>query len=244
MENGVVLSRKAGEQLDEEQASLFREITGCLMYLSTCTRPDIAYAVGVLTRFMKAPRTVHMDAAKSVMRYVAGTREHGIEYGGGSGCSGLVGYADSDHAGDPDTRRSTTGNVFSFNDGAVLWKSKLQTTVADSTCEAEYMSAAEAVKEALWLRKLMPELGVAVDAVEIKGDNTSALAVLSNPISSARTKHIDRQYHFARERVELGEVKFSYIPTAEMVADVLTKPMVGRKFDFCRAAMGVKSWPK
>ena len=106
------------------------------------------------------------------------------------------------------------------------------------------MAAHEAVKEVLWLRKILPELGMKIDAVDIRGDNQSTLAVLSNPISSERTKHIDIMHHFARERVEMGEVKFSYIPTKEMVADALTKSLPVSLFQFCKRGMGVKAWPK
>jgi len=204
---GTQLGRTLGDRLGEREAGLYREITGCLMYLSCCTRPDIAQGVGLLTRAMKEPRTVHLAAAKHLLRYVGGSRDQGIEYGSSKG---LVGYADSDHATDKDTRRSTTGYVFLLNGGAVSWKSKLQPTVATSTCEAEYMAAGEAVKEALWLRKMLPEFGQPRETVLIYGDNQSALAVIGNPVASERVKHIDIVHHFTRERVELGEVSFKY----------------------------------
>lgn len=194
----------------------------------------------MLTRTFKEPRTTHLDAVKSAMRYVAGTREHGIEYGGGSG---FVMYSDSDFAADVDTRRSTTGFVSLLNGGAVSWKSRLQPTVAVSTCESEYQAAGEAVREALWWRKLLPQLGVeVVGGISIKGDNQSTLAVLSNPISSERTKHIDVLHHFARERAELGEVSFSYISTKEMVADGFTKALGVAQFKWFREALSVRSW--
>jgi hypothetical protein len=240
LDPGTKLSREAGELLCEADATLFMEMTGSLMYLSCCTRPDISHSVGLLARAFKQPRTLHLDAAKSIMRYVAGTREYGIEYGSGSG---FTMYSDSDFAADVDTRRSTTGYVGVLYGGAVSWKSRLQPTVAVSTCEAEYMAAGEAVREALWWRKLLPQLGIDVEGgIPIRGDNQSTLAVLSNPISSERTKHIDVVHHFARERAELGEVVFSYISTKEMVADGLTKALGVAQFKWFRDAMGVKSW--
>jgi hypothetical protein len=169
------------------------------------------------------------------------TREMGLEFGGGSG---LVGYADSDYANNPDNRRSTTGYAFLLNGGAISWASKLQPTVAASTTEAEYMAAAAAVKEALWLRKVLPDLGVQLSTVSIKGDNTAALKLLTNPIASDRSKHIDVMHHFARERALSGEVCFSYIPTQLMVADSLTKALVPVKFLACREGLGVRDWSK
>ena len=128
----------------------------------------------------------------------------------------------------------------SLNGGAISWQSKRQPTVAASTTEAEYMAAAAAVKEGLWLRKLLCDLGINTKTVNILADNQSAIKILRNPISSLRSKHIDVMHHFARERVMRNEVVFSYTPTNLMIADVLTKPLAGEKYNFCREAMGVK----
>ena len=124
----------------------------------------------------------------------------------------------------------------------ITWQSKRQPTVAASTTEAEYMAAAAAVKEGLWLRKLAAELelldgGLAVD---IMADNQSAIKLLRNPISSLRSKHIDVVHHFARERVLRKEVTFTYTATNTMVADILTKALTGDKFTFCVKAMGME----
>ena len=119
-----------------------------------------------------------------------------------------MGYCDSDYAGDLDTRRSTTGYVFIMNGGAITWSSRRQQTVAASTTEAEYMAAAAATKEALWLRKLINDLQKPVSTVTIRADNQGAIKLLKNPITSLRSKHIDVIYHFARERVMRKEVAF------------------------------------
>eukprot|EP00775_Hariotina_reticulata_P001034 gene1034-1371_t len=148
------------------------------------------------------------------------------------------------YAGDIDTRRSTTGYVFMYNGGAVSWQSKRQPTVAVSTAEAEYMAAAAAVKEGLWLSKLLTDLGKPTAVIEILADNQSAIKLLRNPISSFRSKHIDVIHHFARERVMRGEVKFSYISTANQLADVLTKALPTAKHSQCRAGMGVQQIQK
>lgn len=217
--------------------SRYAEVVGSLLYLATVTRPDIAQAVGVLTRYMAAPTTEHWQLAMGVLRYLAGTRDWGIVFGP---TDPIVGYTDSDYAGDPDIRRSTSGFVFTMNGGSVSWSSRLQPTVAVSTAEAEYMAASPAVKEALWLRKLLADFGKPVDALTIFTDNQAALALLKNPVSSVRTKHIDVIHHFARERVERNEVQFVYIASQDNVADTMTKPLPAVRFRECCADMGMQ----
>ena len=111
--------------------------------------------------------------------------------------------------------------------------------MAASTTEAEYMAAAYAIKEALWLRTLLTELGMDLSTISIYADNQSAIKLLKNPVLSMRSKHIDVIYHFARERVARKDIAFLYIPTDKMVADALTKSLPSTKFSFCRCAMGV-----
>jgi hypothetical protein len=228
---------KEGEPLDTA-AFPYSTLVGSLMYLSICTRPDIAQAVGALARYMAKPTTVHWTAAKTVLRYLAGTANVGITFGGGT--PDLLAYCDADYAGDIDTRRSTTAYVFILNGGAITWSSRLQPTVAASTTESEYMAAAAAIKESLWLRKLLKSLGEDPDPLTIRADSQSAIKLLKNPIVSNRSKHIDIAHHFARERVARNEVTFEYISTDAMVADALTKPVPLSKFIFCREAMGLK----
>ena len=217
----------------------YTNLIGSLLYLSVCTRPDIAQAVGVLSKYMKEPTTVHWQVAKGVLRYVAATREQSIVYG--TEPNTVVGYCDADYAGDLDTRRSTTGFVFILNGGAITWLSKRQPTVAVSTTEAEYIAAAQATKEALWLRILLTDLGVSITTFQIMADNQSALKLLKNPVFSMRSKHIDVVYHFARERVARWEVEFSYIRTEDMLADMFTKAVPSNKFQICCDGIGVKS---
>ena len=213
-----------GEPLDTKEHP-YSTLIGSLMYLASCTRPDIAQAVGALARYMSKPTTTHWTAAKHVLRYLAGTTDYGIIFTPSD--STLNAYCDANHAGDIDTRRSTTGYVFTtFNNGAITWSSRLQPTVAASTTEAEYMAAASTVKEALWLRKLFTDLDLHIACIDIKSDSQSAIHMLKNPVISLRSKHIDIVHHFARERVARGEVNFFYIPTDSMVADILTKRLV------------------
>jgi Reverse transcriptase (RNA-dependent DNA polymerase) len=232
------LSKEGGRQVGPTVP--YMELVGSLMYLATCTRPDIAQAVGVLSRFMSCPTEHHWGTAKGVVRYLLSTQDVGLTFTRGAGS--LVGYCDADFAGDVDTRRSTTGYVFLLNGGAISWSSKVQVTVAVSTAEAEYMAAASAVKEALWLRKLFCEMGWDKGGpVLIQCDNQAALKLLVNPIVSARSKHIDVLHHFARERVARGEVKFEYCRTEQMIADCLTKAVPEHKFVSCCMGMGLLS---
>jgi len=237
MAPGVQLT-KEGDPLGEDTP--YRQLVGSLLYVSTCTRPDIAFAVGALARHMSAPTQEHWVTAKGVVRYLTGTAEHGIMFKGGVK-GGVKAWSDADYGGDLDTRRSTTGFVFVTAGGAVSWMSKLQQTVAVSTAEAEYMAASAAVKEAIWLRNIMGDLGFkkATEAQIIYTDNQAALALARNPILNARAKHIDIIYHFARERVQLGQVCFEWCPTTKMVADILTKPLQRDKFARFRTDMGI-----
>ncbi|GAB4821233.1 hypothetical protein N2152v2_008279 [Parachlorella kessleri] len=212
---------KEGETLDTGTFT-YSQLVGSLMYLSVCTRPDIAQAVGALARHMSKPVVEHWTAAKGVLRYLSGTASYGITFGGQE--LRLESYCDADYAGDLDTRRSTTGYVFLLGGGAISWSSRLQPTVAVSTTEAEYMAAAYAIKE---------------DSITIFADNQSAIKLLKNPVFSMRSKHIDVMYHFARERVIRKDITFKYVSTDKMVADALTKPLPAAKLEYCRTAMGV-----
>ena len=215
----------------------YAELIGSLLYIAVCTRPDIAYAVNALARHMAKPTMAHWSAAKGVLRYLLGTAKVCLVYS--PSASKVIGYCDADYAGDMSTRRSTTGYVFLVANAAVSWNSKLQVTVAVSTAEAEYMAASAAVKEALWLRRLMYDLRMFDDAVPIRTDNQASLALMKNPLTSQRAKHIDVQYHFVRERIIRCEVAFAFCPTANMVADCMTKSLPKAKFLFCKDAMGM-----
>jgi len=241
---------KGGSTPLDTSTHTYSALVGSLLYLSVCTRPDIAQAVGALAKYMAAPTEAHWTAAKGVLRYLKGTASLGITFGAGGTSSNshtggrsraVVGYCDADYAGDLDTRRSTTGYVFLFNGGAISWNSRRQPTVAASTTEAEYMAEAAAAKEAIWLRTLLSDLGVAVPTtIKIMADNQSAIKVANNPVTSARSKHIDVVYHFVRERVAREEIEFEYVPTNKMVADALTKAVPEDKMVFCRDSMGVR----
>lgn len=189
MAAGCLLKRTGDKPLPEENR--YAELIGSLMYLATQTRPDIAFAVGVLARHVAAPEEQHMAAAKGILRYLAGTANMGIRF---QGCQDAAGYSDADYAGDADTRKSTSGMLFTLHGGPVIWRSKLQRTVASSTAEAEYVAAAAAAKESLWLRRLLRTAGEASGPLVIAEDNQACIHMATNPDVSARSKHVDVAY--------------------------------------------------
>ncbi|KAH9678909.1 Integrase catalytic domain-containing protein [Citrus sinensis] len=182
----------------------YASAVGSLMFAMICTRPDITQAVGVVSRYMANPGGEHWIAVKRILRYIRGTSDVALCYGGSEFT--VKGYVDSDFAGDLDKRKSTTGFVFTLAGAAVSWVSKLQTVVALSTTEAEYMTATQACKEAIWIQRLLEELGHKQQKIPVFCDSQSALHIARNPAFHYRTKHIGVQYHFVREVVEDGSV--------------------------------------
>ncbi len=229
--------RKEGEPLDTVGFP-YSKCVGRLLYLSVCTRLDIAQVVGALTHYMAAPTVEHWEAALGVVRYLMGTVDYGLTFGGSN--ETFVGYYDADYTGDLDSRKSTTGFVFLMFGGAVSWSSRLQPTVAVSTVEAEYLSAGQAVKEALWFRKLGADLVLNLGHVQIYCDNQGAIQLLKHPIASQRSKHIDVIHHFARERVARKEINFVFCRTEDMKANILTKALAPGKFKKCRKMIGIE----
>ena len=222
----------ASAQEEEEMKNVpYQSAIGSIMYAMLGTRPDISYAVGVVSQFSSAPGRSHWNAVKRILRYLKGTVNYALEYKGTD--STLIGYSDADWGGNLDDRRSTTGYVFSIAGGAVSWSSKKQPTVALSTTEAEYMALTQATKEGIWIRRLLEEIGIGSDLLSgptiIRTDNQGSIALAKNPIYHARTKHIDIRYHFIREKVEDGEVELSFCRTDDMTADVLTKGLSKEK---------------
>ncbi|GLI62156.1 hypothetical protein VaNZ11_004728 [Volvox africanus] len=238
MSPGTILMRAAdGEVLDRSRYP-YIELVGSLMYITNCTRPDIAQAVGVLTRHMSAPTEQHWRAAKAVVRFLLATPQCGIVFGGERVEEGLIGYTDSDYAGCIESRKSTGGYVFTLHGGSVSWSSRLQRTVTSSTMEAEYMAASEATKEALWLRLLLSELGYSLRPTTINCDSQSAIKITKNPVISGKSKHIAVRYHMVREQVARGAVVMEDCRSDDM-ADILTKPLPLEKFAKHQKSMGV-----
>ena len=216
----------------------YASAVGSLMFAMICTRPDIAQAVGVVSRYMANPGKEHWNTVKRILRYIKGTSDVALCYGGSDFV--VRGYVDSDYAGDLDESKSTTGYVFTLASGAVSWVSKLQSIVATSTTEAEYVAATQASKEAMWLKMVMEELGHKQEKISLFCDSQSAVHLARNPAFHSKTKHIRVQYHFVREKVEEGTVDMQKIHTKENVADFMTKAVITYKFIWCRSSCGLK----
>lgn len=236
--NAVPLGRgvELGSGARLPEGNHYAEMVGSIMYLANQTRPDIAFAVGRLARRMATPTEGDWQAAKGVLRYLNGTRNMGIVYNGGQD---LEAWVDSDYAGEQTTRKSTTGFVFMLHGGAVAWRSRLQRLVATSTATAEYVAAAEAAKESLWLRRVVGSLDEQARPVALHEDNQACIAMATNAGASDRTKHLDVCYHFLRDCAEQGQVVLRYVPSKEQIADGLTKALSADEFARFRAALGV-----
>jgi hypothetical protein len=223
----------------------YMSAVGALMYLAIGTRPDIMYTVSKLAQYNANPGPLHWQAVKHVFRYLKGTMDLKLTYrsdGLDTMLSHLFkGYSDADHAGCLDTRRSTSGFLIKMGTGAVSWSAKKQTVVADSSTEAEYVSASSAGREVLWMRSLLQELGMKiVGPSPLMVDNQSALKVLRNPEHHGRMKHISIKWHWIREVIKRGEIEVHFLPTADMIADIFTKPLPRPAVERHRLALGLE----
>ncbi|KAM2303958.1 hypothetical protein ACFXTH_023714 [Malus domestica] len=195
---------------------------------------------GIGSRYMHNPGKGYWQAVKWILRYILGTVDVGLLFQQDKVTGQcVVGYVDSDYAGDLDKRRSTTGFVFTIAGGPVSWRSILQSTVGLSTTEAEYMAVTEAIKEAIWLQGLLDDLGVQQDHVDVHCDSQSAIHLAKNQVHHARTKHIDVRFHFVREVIDEGDILLQKIGTADNPADMLTKPVSLLKFKHCLDLIGI-----
>ncbi|SGY26756.1 BQ5605_C018g08774 [Microbotryum silenes-dioicae] len=219
----------------------YLQAIGCLMYASTGTRPDLAYTVGYLARFSQSPSAAAWGAVKHAFCYLAGTLSHGLRYACGDPAP-LVGYSDCNWGACVLSSKSTMGYTFVFAGAAVSWSSRLQSRVADSTCNTEYLALSHAGKEAIFLRQLFGELGLPSSRpVLIYGDNQGANALTKNPVFHAHTRHIRLCEHFVRDMVSLGDISVQYIATGEMTADIFTKALSRNLFARHCGQLGVCS---
>lgn len=241
--NSVVTPSEVNVRFDDTENDFlsndypYRELIGGLMYLSVGTRPDISNTVSRLAQFTNKPRKCHWIAAKRVLRYLASSANSGLVYTKAN--ESIIGYTDADWGGCIIDRRSYTGYAFIFSGAAITWKSQKQRTVALSSTEAEYVSLAEAAKEALYLRSSLCELGLNDwSDIVIYVDNRGAQFLANDPVFHARTKHIDIKHHFVRESISAGMFVLEHVPTEHMIADVLTKPLSRVAHERCLEGLG------
>lgn len=230
---------KNQKEQDEMKAIPYQEAVGSIMFTAQVCRPDVSFAVNMVSRFSKNPGRVHWAAVKRILRYLKGTANMKLEYSK-DGNSDILGYCDADWASDLDERKSTTGYVFNLQGGAISWNSKKQQTVALSTTEAEYMSLSATTQEALWLKSLNNELEPKViDGIQMYCDNKGAINLASDNIYHFRTKHIDVRHHFLRNHIKDGRIILQYLESNSMIADVMTKAVPYPKHQFCISRMGL-----
>ena len=211
--------------LETDNAVTFLKSVGSLMYAQVCTRPDIAFVVNALGRYLSNPGLNNWKAVKKVMRYSQGTKDYMLTYKRSYQLE-VTGYSDSDFAGCPDDIKSTSGFIFMMARGAVSWKSVKQTLTATSTMEAEYVTCYEATCQAMWLKKLIFGFHI-VESISkplvIYCDNTTAVHFSQNNRSATRSKHFDIKYLFVKEKVREFQTRIEYTATGHMLADPLTK---------------------
>ena len=223
----------------------YQQAIGSLLYLAFATRPDIAYSVIKLSRFTTNPSIEHKNAIIKIFKYLIGTKDLGIVYTINNNSKNnyyyIKGYCDADYAGDIATAKSTSGYIFIIANGPISWKSKLQTIIAQSTTEAEYIAISLAAKELIYIKELLIELGqYKQDKFPLYSDNNGALLLAKNPVFHERTKHIATKYHLVRSYIEKGILDLIYIPTKDQLADGLTKPLEKIKFNSFIESINIK----
>ncbi|KAJ4818128.1 hypothetical protein LUZ62_030694 [Rhynchospora pubera] len=234
------LSLHEGDPMDNP--SLYRTIVGALQY-ATITRPDIAFAVNKVSQFMHSPTNLHWEAVKRILRYLNGTLTYGLTLKPAINLV-LHAYSDSDWAGCPDDRRSTSGYAIFLGPNLISWSAKKQATVSRSSTEAEYRALALASAELVWLQFLLHELHITCSSSPILWcDNIGATFLASNPMFHARTKHVEIDYHFIREKVQNKELEIKFICSKDQLADIMTKPLTTPRFVLLRDKLNVTSVP-
>ncbi|KAI0992615.1 hypothetical protein K3495_g15570, partial [Podosphaera aphanis] len=238
--------RPAIESDERINITEYQKGIGKLMYAMIFTRPDIAFVLCRLSQFMKDPAVHHGIALKSLMRYLRSTVKQRLRFGpGGAHPETFAVYTDADWAADKSDRKSISGGVCLYYGGPISWASKKQTSVATSSAEAEYISQAMYTKQGQWFAQILRDLRMDQiinenrNTVQMYGDNQGALALVKNPHLHERSKHIDICYHFVRDLAEKKRLVIDYVPTIDMVADGMTKPLQRVAFERFKRHLGL-----
>lgn len=226
------------EEAEPTEQGRYQRLVGKLIYLSH-TRPDIAYAVGIVSQFMHRPQKDHYEVALRIVKYLKGTAGHGVVFRK-NGQRGVYGYTNADWASNPVDRKSTAG-YFTFVEGnLVTWRSKKQKVVALSSAEAEFRGIKSGLTEILWLRRLMGEIGLNPEKSQLFCDNKAAISISENPVQHDRTKHVEVDRHFIKEKIESGVVEFPFVRSEHQLADILTKAVNSKSLTnvICKLSFG------
>ena len=229
------------QEAKELESIPYSNIIGSLMYAMICTRPDISHVVSITSIYMSAFGKEHWNALKWTLRYLKGSGKFGIQYKRWDESEGeaIQGFCDADYATNLDNRKSQTGYVFTMFGSAISWKSSLQSVVALSTTEAEYIALTSAVKESFWIRGMAAEFEIHQKAISVHCDSSSALCLARHQVFHERSKHIDVRLHFIRDEVEKGNAKVVKISTLHNPADMLTKALPKEKFEHCKELINI-----
>lgn len=237
-------TKEDDEWLRNEQVP-YRQVVGKLMYLMVATRGDMAYAISVVSTVLDKYSEYAWKAVKRILRYVKGTVNFGLILGASEGYSNngdnlrMECYVDADWAGDKVSRKSQSGYIVMLNGSCISWKSEKQSVIAQSTTEAELISLNHGGREAIPLTRVLTDLGVTIQKVEVLEDNQGTIALMYNHVKNKRTKHIEVKYFWVRQQVEEERLFVTYCPTEDMLADMLTKPLGRIKFQSNRERLRI-----
>jgi hypothetical protein len=232
--NGQLDSDVFGKDYDQKT---YRSMIGSLLYLCA-SRPDTMLSVCMCAHFQAAPKESHHKAVKRILRYLAHTPTLGLWYPKGAQFD-LIGYSDSDYAGDRVDRKSTSGTCHFLGRSLVCWSSRKQNCVSLSTAEAEYIAAGACCTQLLWMKQTLKDYGIKVKNIPLLCDNESAIKIAKNPVQHSRTKHIEIRHHFLRDHVAREDIIIEHVKTEDNLADIFTKPLDEKRFCALRCELNI-----
>ena len=241
---GIVLDNSMSPKTDSKKRKMddkpYRSILRSVMWGQLTTRPDLSFSVSLLVRFQANPRIDHWNTLIHVIGYIKNTLDYGLTYSRDSDLSPSA-FVDADYGGCRDTRRSTSGYVFTMAGGAVTWSSKRQTTVALSTVEAEYVAMSRCAQQMVWMHSWLAEVRVKYSSPGLlKADNRGAIALMKNTKDHGKVKHIDIRHHYIRELLRSGVIAIEQVPSEDNLADLFTKPIPRDQHHRLLAALDIK----
>ncbi|GJV73209.1 retrovirus-related pol polyprotein from transposon TNT 1-94 [Tanacetum coccineum] len=228
---------KEGKAVDP---SHYRGMIGTLLYL-TASRPDLQFAICMCARYQARPTEKHLHVVKRIFRYLKGTVNRGLWYPKDSSIA-LTAFADADHAGCQDTRRSTSGSMQFLGDRLVSWSFKRQKSAVISSTKVEYIALSGCCAQVLWMRSQLTDYGFGFNKIPMYCDNKSAIALCCNNVQHSRSKHIDIRFHFIKEHVENGVIELYFVNTEYQLADIFTKALGRERIEFLINKLGMRSF--